>query len=478
MLALALLLLVASDSSTSAPAGQAGDALPAVLERSTAVLRVDDEEISEGVYGDWLVRNEGESLAPFFAFRWLVLREAAELGIESDPEAVARAVDAEVELRVGAAFSSNRAQWLAELERAGRTERGRALERSLELEVDLLLSRLGERQTPPETADDARSRILRMQTIDVLDALYERAPEPTAVLPSGEPVLRVCDAPIARGELATFLLRYRGEVASASFADAWRLERAARAAGLDVTDDEVAARIQEDVASLIETRHDGDRERWLGWLENRGQTPETHARSLGPAARRELLMEKLVRLTRVVTEADVAAEWERVHGPGGRSVELRWIRLDLPMPSASDPDERRRIIERLAPILRNRAEELRAKIQNGADFAAVAAEHSDDASTAANGGAAPEGFRIERLPAGLAQDVAALTPGEISPPLRAGNSFWIFEVVAIREVPLEEARLELVKRLRARRATPAELASLRRELAGERPTERLAALYD
>ena len=472
---LLLLLLVAPDAS---PAVQAGDALPSAVERTTVVLRIDDEEVSEGVYGDWLVRNEGEGLAPFFAFRWLVLREAEEHGVARDPEAVAAAVDAEVQRRVGAAFSSNHALWLAELERAGRTERGRALERALELEVDLLLSRIGEREDPPRTADEVRSRILRMQTIAVLDALYDRAPEPTSVLPSGEPVLRVCDEPIARGELAAFLLRYRGEVAAASFADAWRLQSAARAAGLDVTDEEVAARVQEDIASVIETRHQGQREHWLGWLENRGQTPEAYARSLGPATRRELLMEKLVRLRRVVADEDVAAEWERVYGPGGRSVELRWIRLDLPLPSASDPDERRRIVERLAPIVKNRAEELRARIQNGADFAALAAQHSDDAATAANGGAAPEGFRIERLPSGLAQDVAPLMPGEISAPLRAGNSFWLFEVVAIREVPLEEARLELVKRLRARRATPVELAKLRRELAAERPIERLDALFD
>jgi parvulin-like peptidyl-prolyl isomerase len=121
-------------------------------------------------------------------------------------------------------------------------------------------------------------------------------------------------------------------------------------------------------------------------------------------------------------------------------------------------DDRAAIREQMAPILE--------QARGGADFAALAREHSEDSATAANGGDTGLFHRGQMVPA--FEDVAfALQPGEISDPVETPFGVHILKLEEhqdARLLPLEEIREQLrdhVRNERAEAAVEAEKARLR-----------------
>lgn len=118
---------------------------------------------------------------------------------------------------------------------------------------------------------------------------------------------------------------------------------------------------------------------------------------------------------------------------------------------------------RLRQILtedRATAERALRELSGGADFAQLARRLSGDAGTA-SGGFQGELSRDD-LPPAFAEVIFALQPGEVSRLVPAEYGFHIFQVVSrspAEVVPLEQARGEIVERLRQERADRA-LAAL------------------
>jgi peptidyl-prolyl cis-trans isomerase C len=100
-----------------------------------------------------------------------------------------------------------------------------------------------------------------------------------------------------------------------------------------------------------------------------------------------------------------------------------------------------------------RAEEARAKVVAGEDFAKVAREYSDDPTTREHGGALPFVPR-ERLAKEFADGVFALTRvGEISQPIKAPNAYHVVrldERRPSRVQSFDEVRDKLLQEMRAR----------------------------
>ncbi len=96
---------------------------------------------------------------------------------------------------------------------------------------------------------------------------------------------------------------------------------------------------------------------------------------------------------------------------------------------------------------RARAEKLLAEIHAGADFAAVAREHSDDKLSAEEGGAIGWLSRDSQLPAALKEAVFALQEGQVSQAVKDGGKFYIFKVNEIRVKPYEEALSDILRKL-------------------------------
>ncbi len=115
-----------------------------------------------------------------------------------------------------------------------------------------------------------------------------------------------------------------------------------------------------------------------------------------------------------------------------------------PLPELAERAGRTPVSEQDA---RDRAEKLLSDIRGGADFAAVAKEHSDDKLSAEKGGGIGWLDRDSQLPASLKETIFSLQEGEISEAVKDGGKFYIFKVNEVRAKPYEAVQADIRKKL-------------------------------
>ena len=93
-----------------------------------------------------------------------------------------------------------------------------------------------------------------------------------------------------------------------------------------------------------------------------------------------------------------------------------------------------------------KAQELRKKIVDGADFAKLAETESDDTGSAANGGSLGT-FRHGQMVPSFDQAAFALKVGEISEPVKSQYGYHIIKVESHQSKPFEQTRGEIEQRL-------------------------------
>ena len=108
-------------------------------------------------------------------------------------------------------------------------------------------------------------------------------PDPVALTVDGEPV--------ARSEYARWLLGVRGEASWQQFAEAWLVERRARQVGLEITPEEVEARVRAELDRLIAQSYQGDRAVWRAYLAAAGSDEQLYLQQLAGRQRLSLLVE-------------------------------------------------------------------------------------------------------------------------------------------------------------------------------------------
>ncbi len=110
------------------------------------------------------------------------------------------------------------------------------------------------------------------------------------------------------------------------------------------------------------------------------------------------------------------------------------------------------------------ANDLRAQIEGGADFAALATEHSQDPGSGANGGSLGW-FGLGQMVPEFEAAVTALEPGAVSQPVQTQFGWHIIRLDETRKTtppPLEAVRAEVENQVR-QEAVQAEIAALRAE---------------
>ena len=179
------------------------------------------------------------------------------------------------------------------------------------------------------------------------------------------------------------------------------VEQGAAALGIHVTEEELEAQVEADIAA------GGGQEAFEQWLQTSGQTREEYKQMLYHSLISQRVWESVV--------ADVPQNAEQVHA--------RVIVF-------AGEEEARQILDLL---------------QAGGDFAALARERSLDLATKENGG------DLGWFPRGvMAPEVEAvaftLLPGQISPPIQIGDGFHLLQVVEREEArPLSEEMLALLR---------------------------------
>jgi peptidyl-prolyl cis-trans isomerase C len=98
-----------------------------------------------------------------------------------------------------------------------------------------------------------------------------------------------------------------------------------------------------------------------------------------------------------------------------------------------------------------KAEDLRARILKGADFAAVAKESSDDKDSAEKGGDLGYFRTNASVPPALRSAIFSLKPGEVSAPVKEGGRFYLFKATEKRLPPFEQVEQEAANKVRSQK---------------------------
>lgn len=113
---------------------------------------------------------------------------------------------------------------------------------------------------------------------------------------------------------------------------------------------------------------------------------------------------------------------------------------------AAGPDGKKVRTEEQAKAL---AEQVVKQLQNGADFAKLVAEYSDDADSKAKGGEYPEIKPNDNsVPANVKSALFALKDGGITEPIRQANGYYIFKLDKMVIPPYDHVSAEVFESLR------------------------------
>lgn len=274
------------------------------------------------------------------------------------------------------------------------------------------------------------------------------------------------DAPrevrVDRRTYATWLVRDRGRARAPVFAKAVAVARLAGERGIEVDDAELRASVLAELDQRVEMAFDGDRAAWLREVEVLGRTVEGIVAERVTMQRTDELARRILAQEWTVGPAEIAAEWERRHGPEGHRIEVRGLGLDLaPPPSerpTSDEEERaRRDAYREARLEQARA--IRARVADGADFGALVDELLEDEGAAASGGDMGGTVRRSQWPGEVIDALIAADVGFVTEPFEARSAIWMLQVRSTEHTPLEEVRDTIETELLERGPGTAEVAA-------------------
>jgi len=344
---------------------------------------------------------------------------------------------------------------------------------------DALVAALVARGPESDEVAALQQRLMKDVEVEVLPALFE--PRTEGEFPDAfEPVLKVGDEVVRRGEYALWLMHTHGSSFANRYIEDRLVQRRARELDVVVTDEDVRRRVREHLDYRIENAYRGSREAFVAYLEASQLTEKEYARRFTWRARSDLTVERLIRLERTISPEELRRAWEDHYGRDGVGQEVRSlaIAIELPeLPEGLDPEAFDTILSHGAEQARERAAKVVARIENGEDFESVAKRYGSE--VVPDGvEAVPNRFRPETWRPEVTDVVTALRPGEVSEPIRFGPMWLVFECLRMREVAFEDVRDELETELINARPASIQIATYRNVLLKQADVEILPALYE
>lgn len=223
--------------------------------------------------------------------------------------------------------------------------------------------------------------------------------------------------------------------------------------GLAVTDEE----IQTELDTIIADYYGGDEAKFLEDLEAYDMTLDTLKANYRESMLMQKVYEKVISEVTTVPEEDIAAYYEEnkdyysvdetrttrhiLIAPGGPATNP----TDSSTTSTTTGEPTEADWSRALAI----AEEVRAKLAGGGDWAELAKLYSDDSGTAASGGDLGEVYKGQMVPE-FEEAVFSLEIDEISEPIKTTYGYHIIQVTAVNEAKqysLEEVRDDITSTL-------------------------------
>lgn len=251
-------------------------------------------------------------------------------------------------------------------------------------------------------------------------------PAPALCGPGRDPVARVDGVDLSCGDFAAALVVDQGESFLGRYIERQLVDRAAAAAGVTVTDQEIDRAVHAALLETVRGRFGGDKAAMEAQLAKYGVTLDGWRAAQRPEQRTELQVKALL-ARGGSNDAAVDVLFAQRFGEGGIRRRIRHVFF------TAQPSESRQFPRaeydaartNLVAEARALAERLRGSLEGGADFAALAVEHSDDA--AAERGGLLTDRQVEALTPAARDAWARLKPGERTPVLVEPDAFRILQ---------------------------------------------------
>jgi peptidyl-prolyl cis-trans isomerase SurA len=209
---------------------------------------------------------------------------------------------------------------------------------------------------------------------------------------------------------------------------------AAKRAGMDVTDKELA-----DAIADIMKRNSLDTSQFEAALRKDGLTLDQYKTELREQMTLSRMFNKYVRSGIAVDEAEARAYYERNLASFTLPEEVRVRQIFFPLPENATPDQ--------IAAVKSRAQSVYERAKNGDDFNRLVRENSSGATSTQDGDL---GFmQREHLMPEIETAARNLKPGEIAGPLLCAGGFHIIRLEEVRTPikPFEKVKDEIVNTL-------------------------------
>lgn len=325
------------------------------------------------------------------------------------------------------------------------------------------------------------NRLTEGLTVELTPELFND-PSPIEGVTDDPVGLYVNGEPIPRSQFATWLVGYRGEEMVRHFCEHYLVAKKAGSLGIEISDAEVEARVDDYVDWVVKSGYQNDREAWRTYLKKAGRDWDGFLRELRFRERINAMAERMILMEREVSDEEVRMRWEGLYGKDGRRLDVRVITRSVAAPELEEGLSREELAARVQAAVdavgAEVAELRRRVVEGGEDFAALARTESDDPTTRDLGGRFPGPFIPDAWPQVVARAVLELGEGELTEPVFDGASWHLFELVEVRHVAFEDAADEIRRELLERKPSYAELSVYRNYLLKQTTHELLPAMHE
>lgn len=132
-----------------------------------------------------------------------------------------------------------------------------------------------------------------------------------------------------------------------------------------------------------------------------------------------------------------------------KEVNVRVIRISFAAPNAKPPAEGKAL--KTEAQAKAEIEEIAKQVQGGADFGKLAHDRSDDKASAAKDGDFGVITPESAYPPAIKSAVFALKQGEVSAPIKEGNSFYLVRAEQIQEKSFNQSVMQILDTLKQKK---------------------------
>lgn len=291
---------------------------------------------------------------------------------------------------------------------------------------------------------------------------------PGAAIDEGDEhvVGRVAGEPVTADEYGAWLVERLGFAHAYDFLRERMLLAAGEAEDALPTDEQVEAVWQAERRTVINNVHHGSESDWRTALFTRGTSEGRHAARRRAQIRAELVLENLAQRAREFTEEQIQQRYKDIYGALGERLSLRVLKYDM-WARAHTADDERPDPEALRDVALERAEAAHAAWKAGAEFEALLAEADDPNSEFVVDGEIGV-YRKLLLGSEVHDAVTQLDDvGEISPPVRVWDGYFVVQLIGRETATFEEARNEMIRVLKDTPPSAEELGAVELRLQEE-----------